>query len=82
VPSEPASGSPVSSKAAVDYKVFALSSAQPLLTIRGVLQQETDARDGTTYLLGTDGLTEITNVKVERRLAASAPAWTNTIDDY
>jgi hypothetical protein len=40
-----------------------------------------DAGNGTTYLLGADGLTEIRNIKQERRLSASAPRWTNTIDD-
>ncbi len=81
VPSEPASDSSVISKTAVDYEVFAQSSRQPLLTIKGVLQQEMDAGNGTTYFLGADGLTEIRNIKVERRLAASVPPWTNTIDD-
>jgi hypothetical protein len=81
VPLYRASSSPVSPKTGVDYEVFVQSSAQPLLTIRGVVQEETDGGNGTIYLLGGDGLTEIRNVKVERRLAASAPAWTNTIDD-
>jgi hypothetical protein len=81
VPLEPASDSSAISKTAVDYGVFAPSSPQPLLTIKGVLQQETDAGNGTTYFLGADGLTEIRNVRVEHRLAASVPPWTNTIDD-
>ena len=81
VPSEPVSNSPLISKTPVDYEVFVPSSPQPPLTIKGVLQQEMDAGNGTTYLLGADGLTEIRNIKQERRLSASAPRWTNTIDD-
>jgi hypothetical protein len=81
VPRELANGSNVPSETAVDYEVFAPSSTKPLLTIKGILQQETDSGNGTTYLLGVDGLTEIRDINTERRLAASAPPWTNTIDD-
>lgn len=81
VPLDLANGSNAPSETTVDYEVFVPSSTQPLLTLKGIIQQETDSGNGTTYLLGADGLIEIRNIKVERRLAASAPAWTNTIDD-
>jgi hypothetical protein len=81
VPRELANGSNVPSETAVDYEVFASSSTQPLLTVKRVLQRVTDSGNGTTYLLGVEGLTEIRDKEAERRLAASAPAWTNTIDD-
>jgi hypothetical protein len=81
VPRELANGSNVPSETAVDYEVFGSSSTQPLLTVKRVLQRETDSGNGTTYLLGVDGLTEIRDIEAERKLAASAPAWTNTIDD-
>jgi hypothetical protein len=81
VPRELVNGSNVPSEKAVDYEIFPPSSTQPLLTVKGVLQQETDSGNGTTYLLTGDGLTVIRDIKAERRLAASAPPWTNTIDD-
>jgi hypothetical protein len=51
------------------------------MTIRNVIQRETDAGNGTIYLLGKNGLIVIRNNKAENRLAGTAPAWTNTIDD-
>jgi hypothetical protein len=64
-----------------DYVVFAASNPQPLWIVKGVMQETTDSSNGTTYLLGIDGLTEIRDILAERRLAASVPPWTNTIDD-
>ena len=64
-----------------DYQVFSSSGSEPVMTFKAVIQQETDAGNGTMYLLGQDGLTVIRNLESERRLAATVPAWTNTIDD-
>lgn len=81
VPRELANSPNVPGDTKTDYVVFAASNSQPLWTVNGVLQEATDSGNGTTYLLGADGLTEIRNIEAERRLAASVPPWTNTIDD-
>lgn len=64
-----------------NYKITEPSAPETVFTIKDVVQQQTDEGTGTTYLLGADGLTVLRNLKTERRLAATAPAWTNTIDD-
>jgi len=81
VPSKPTVNASDSTQAPVDYEIFTPTGSQPLMTIRNVIQRETDAGNGTTYLLGKNGLTVIRNIKAENRLAATAPAWSNTIDD-
>jgi hypothetical protein len=64
-----------------DYHVIVPSSSQPVLTVKGVVQQLTDEANGAMYLLGNDGLTVIRDLRTERNLAATAPVWRNTIDD-
>jgi hypothetical protein len=81
VPRKLANSPNLSGGSLTDYVVLASASSQPLWTIKGVLQEATDSGNDTTYLLGRDGLTEIRDIQAERRLAASAPHWTNTIDD-
>jgi len=64
-----------------DYQIIEPLTSKSVVTIKAVVQQQTDEGNGTTYLLGANGLTVIRNIKIERKLAAIAPAWTNTIDD-
>ena len=65
-----------------DYQVVTSKDLRPIATIRSVIQQVNDSGNETTYLLGAEGLTVIRNIGGERKLAAQAPRWTNTIDDY
>jgi hypothetical protein len=64
-----------------DYEVIEPLASHAIAIVKGVVQQQTDESNGTTYLLGTQGLTVIRNIGAERKLAATAPHWTNTIDD-
>lgn len=64
-----------------DYQIIEPLTSKSVVTIKAVVQQQTDEWNGTTYLLGADGLTVIRNIKIERKLAAISAAWTNTIDD-
>jgi hypothetical protein len=64
-----------------DYQIIEPSGSRPAAIVKAVVQQQTDETNGTTYLLGEDGLTVIRNVKSERKLAAMSQPWTNTIDD-
>jgi hypothetical protein len=81
VPREVANIPSVPGGTKTDYGVFAASNPQPLWTVKDVVQETIDSANGTTYLLSPGGLTEIRDIFIERRLAASVPAWTNTIDD-
>ena len=80
-PREVTTGPSLRSSQTTDYDVITPSNSQPLFTAKDVLQEARDSANGTTYLLGTNGLTVIRDILAERRLAASAPGWTNTIDD-
>jgi hypothetical protein len=64
-----------------DYEVIEPLASHAIAIVKGVVQQQTDEGNGTTYLLGTEGLTVIRNISAERKLAATALHWTNTIDD-
>jgi hypothetical protein len=64
-----------------DYQIIKPSAPEAVALVKAVVQQQTDEGNGTTYLLGADGLTVIRNVRAEKKLAAMSPAWTNTIDD-
>jgi hypothetical protein len=64
-----------------NYKIVEPSAPETVFIVKDVVQQQTDEGNGTTYLLGADGLTVVRSLKTERRLAATAPAWTNTTDD-
>jgi hypothetical protein len=64
----------------LDYQVFTPSGSSPVMTIKAVVAAQTDIGNGTTYLLGENGLTVIRNIKAEKKLAATIPTWTNTID--
>jgi hypothetical protein len=72
---------PYVSGAPADYQVILPSRPQQVLTVRDVIQQLRDEANGTTYLLGSDGLTVIRDLKREEDLAGMAPVWRNTIDD-
>jgi hypothetical protein len=72
---------PYVSGAPADYQLILPSRTQQVLTIRAVIQQLKDEANGTTYLLGSDGLTVIRDVKREQDLEGMAPVWRNTIDD-
>jgi hypothetical protein len=67
--------------ASADYQVILPSRPQQVLTIRAVIQQLRDEANGTTYLVGSDGLTVIRDLKREEELEGTAPVWRNTIDD-
>jgi hypothetical protein len=64
-----------------NYEIMVPAASRPVAIIKGVVQQQTDVGNGTTYLLGDEGLTVIRNIRSERRLAGMGPRWTNTIDD-
>jgi len=64
-----------------DYQIIEPLTSKSVVTVKAVVEQQTDELNGTTYLLGANGLTVIRNIRIERELAASTPAWTNTIDD-
>jgi hypothetical protein len=64
-----------------DYQLILPSRPQQVLTVREVIQQLRDEANGTTYLLGSDGLTVIRDLKREQDLEGTAPVWRNTIDD-
>ena len=70
---------PYVSSAPRDYQVILPSRPQQVLTVREVIQQLRDEANGTTYLLGSDGLTVIRDSKREEDLEDRAPVW--TIDD-
>ena len=72
---------PYVSGASADYQLILPSRPQQVLTVREVIQQLKDEANGTTYLLGSDGLTVIRDLKREEDLAGMAPVWRNTIDD-
>ena len=72
---------PCVSGAPADYQLILPSRTQQVLTIRAVIQQLKDEANGTTYLLGSDGLTVIRDLKREQDLEGTAPVWRNTIDD-
>jgi hypothetical protein len=46
-----------------------------------LIQQLKDEAHGTTYLLGSDGLTVIRDLKREGDFEGTDPVWRNTIDD-
>ena len=71
----------VVTKPLADYQVILPSRPQQILTVREVIQQLRDEANGTTYLLGSDGLTVIRNLKSEADLGGSAPVWRNSIGD-
>jgi len=71
----------VVTKPLADYQVILPSRPQQTLTVRAVIQQLRDEANGTTYLLGSDGLTVIRDLKREQDLEGTAPIWRNTIDD-
>jgi hypothetical protein len=81
LPVNPPAAPPPVPNLPMDYAIFAPTSSKPVAIVKNILQQVTDEGNGTVYLLGTDGLTVIRNIKGERRLAATAPSWNNTIDD-
>jgi hypothetical protein len=72
---------PYVSRASKDHQVILPSRPQQVLTVREVIQQLRDEANGTTYLLGSDGLTVIRDLKREGALEERAPVWRNTIDD-
>jgi hypothetical protein len=72
---------PYISSASAAYQVILPSRPQQILTVREVIQQLRDEANGTTYLLGSDGLTVIRDLKREQDLEGTAPIWRNTIDD-
>jgi hypothetical protein len=72
---------PDGSGAAADYQVVLSSGPQQVVRVREVIQQLRDEANGTTYLLGADGLTVIRDLKREEDVAGTAPVWRNTIDD-
>ena len=49
--------------------------------VREVIQRLKDEAHGTTYLLGSDGLTVIRDLKREEDFEGTDPVWRNTIDD-
>ena len=71
----------VITKPLADYQVILPSTPQQVLTVREVIQQLRDQANGTTYLLGSDGLTVIRNLKSEADLGGSDPVWRNSIGD-
>jgi hypothetical protein len=71
----------VVTKPLADYQVILPSRPQQVLTVREVSQQLRDEANGTTYLLGSDGLTVIRNLKSEADLEGTAPIWRNSIGD-
>ena len=71
----------VITKPLADYQVILPSTPQQVLTVREVIQQLRDQANGTTYLLGADGLTVIRDLKREQDLEGTSPVWRNTIDD-
>lgn len=50
-----------------DYQVIDISAASPttLATVKNVTQQATNDETGTTFLLGSDGLTVVRQISVE-----------------
>ena len=70
---------PYVSSAPKDYQVILPSRPQQVLTVREVIQQLRDEANGTTYLLGSDGLTVIRDWKREVDLEERAAVW--NIDD-
>ena len=64
-----------------DYQIVTANDAHPVLTIKSVIQKQTNIDNNATYLLTPDGLTVVRNIRSERKLAASFAPWTNTIDD-
>jgi hypothetical protein len=72
---------PYISSVSADYQVILPSRPQQIFTVREVIQQLRDEANGTTYLLGSDGLTVIRDLKREQDLEGTAPVWRNTIDD-
>jgi hypothetical protein len=70
---------PYVSNAPQDYQVILPSRPLQVLTVREVIQQLRDEANGTTYLLGSDGLTVIRDWKREEDLQERASVW--TIDD-
>ena len=71
----------VVTKPLADYQLILPSRPQQVLTVREVSQQLRDEANGTTYLLVSDGLTVIRNLKSEADLGGSAPVWRNSIGD-
>ena len=72
---------PYVSSASEDYQVTLSSRRKQVLMVREVIQKLRDESNGTTYLLGSDGLTVIRDLKREQYLAATAPGWRIAIDD-
>jgi len=70
---------PYVSSAPQAYQVILPSRPQQVLMVREVIQQLRDEANGTTYLLGSDGLTVIRDWKREEDLEERAHVW--TIDD-
>jgi hypothetical protein len=71
---------PYVSSAPKDYQVILPSRPQQVLTVREVIQQLRDEANGTTYLLGSDGLTVIRDWRREVDLEERAPV--RNIDDH
>jgi hypothetical protein len=64
---------PYVSSASEDYQVILPSRPKQVLMVREVIQQLKDEANGTTYLLGSDGLTVIRDLKREEDLERTAP---------
>ena len=73
---------PYGSSASEDYQVILSSRSKQVLTFREVIQKLRDEANGTTYLLRSNGLTVIRDLKREEDLEGTAPVWRNTIDDH
>jgi hypothetical protein len=67
---------PYVSSAPQDYQVILPSRPQQALMVREVIQQLRDEANGTTYLLGSNGLTVIRDWKREEDLEERAHVWT------
>jgi hypothetical protein len=67
---------PYVSSAPQSYQVILPSRPQQVLMVREVIQQLRDEANGTTYLLGSDGLTVIRDWKREEDLEERAHVWT------
>ena len=73
---------PYVSSASEDYQVILSFRSKQVLTFREVIQKLRDEANGTTYLLRSNGLTVIRDLKREEDLEGTAPVWRNTIDDH
>jgi hypothetical protein len=72
---------PYVSGASADYQLILPSEPQQVFTVKEVIQRLKDEAHGTTYLLGSDGLTVIRDLKREGDFEGTDPVWRNTIDD-